>query len=215
MSAPLPHASDTTRRKLSEELARVGAMFAARAVTLREVIEVLQDRAYLLLIVLLSLPFVAPISIPGLSTPLGAVIAFIAASFVLERRPWLPQRLLALELPPGFFGKVIHVAHKVVVWLERFLRERAPRLTTSPWLRRQHALVIMAGGGLLLLPLPIPLTNTLPAWAVLLTAGGLLERDALFVAFGYAMLLVSVVYFVLLGATVGQSLHWFSQWMSN
>jgi hypothetical protein len=34
----------------------------------------------------------------------------------------------------------------------------------------------------LLLPLPIPFTNSFPAWAILLMAGGiLLERDGLFI----------------------------------
>jgi hypothetical protein len=38
----------------------------------------------------------------------------------------------------------------------------------------------MLSGLLMLLPLPIPLTNTLPALTVVLLAAGAIERDGLF-----------------------------------
>ncbi|MDP2137830.1 MAG: exopolysaccharide biosynthesis protein, partial [Candidatus Didemnitutus sp.] len=51
-------------RKLSEELADLQARAATRAVTLREVIYVMRGRAYLLVVVVLTLPFLTPIPVP-------------------------------------------------------------------------------------------------------------------------------------------------------
>ena len=65
-SGPLP-----SLRRLSEELAELHARAGNRAIPLREVIFVLRQRAYLLLIVMLALPFIQPVPLPGLSTPLG------------------------------------------------------------------------------------------------------------------------------------------------
>ena len=50
---------------------------------------------------------------------------------------------------------------------------------------------IAAGGLLLLLPLPIPFSNMVPAWAVVLLTAGMMERDGLVVLLGHTVTLVS------------------------
>jgi len=178
--------------------------FAERAVTLREVIVVLRGRAYLLLVILLALPFCAPVSLPGLSTPLGAVIALISLRLALGQRPWLPERLLDWRLPPGFFVRVFRVTARLLRFLETLLRPRATAFVEARILRNLHAVVMLVAAGVLLLPLPIPLSNTFPAWTVILIAAGLLERDGAFVAAGYAMFAAGTAYFVLLGGAAHQ-----------
>jgi len=178
--------------------------FAERAVTLREVITVLRGRAYLLLVILLALPFCAPVSLPGLSTPLGAVIALISLRLALGQRPWLPERLLDWRLPPGFFVRVFRVTARLLRFLETLLRPRATAFVEARILRNLHAVVMLVAAGVLLLPLPIPLSNTFPAWTVILIAAGLLERDGAFVAAGYAMFAAGTAYFVLLGGAAHQ-----------
>ena len=98
MNLPLPTGPDPLR-KLSEELHALAEEFRERKVTLQEVMVTLGGRASGLMIVILALPFCSPISIPGLSVPFGAVIFVLGACFVAGRPPWLPQRLLAVELP--------------------------------------------------------------------------------------------------------------------
>ena len=178
--------------------------FAERAVTLREVIAVLHGRAYLLLVILLALPFCAPVSLPGLSTPLGAVIALISLRLALGQRPWLPERLLDWRLPPGFFVRVFRMTARLLRFLETLLRPRATAFVEARILRNLHAVVMLVAAGVLLLPLPIPLSNTFPAWTVILIAAGLLERDGAFVAAGYAMFAAGTAYFVLLGGAAHQ-----------
>jgi hypothetical protein len=189
-------------RKLSEALAHLQATFADRTVPLHEVIGVLQGRAYLLLLVFLALPFCTPIPLPGVSTPFGLVVAFIALRLALGLKPFLPQRLLQIELPAGFFGKIIKFTQRIVGILEKFLRPRWLSLTKTEALRRIHALVILVSGLVLLLPLPIPFTNTFPAWVIILLACGLLESDGVFILVGYLVFLLGTAYFFLLGETV-------------
>lgn len=190
---------DVPPRKLSEELAQLQIMFAERAVTLREVVAVLHGHAYLLLLVLLALPFCTPIPLPGLSTPFGLVLAFIGMRLTLGLKPWLPGRLLTTSLPPGFFARLIHFTQKIVGLLEKMLRPRCTVLIHTEALWRLHAFAIFLAGLALLLPLPIPFTNTFPAWAVLLIACGLLERDGLFIIAGHLVFAAGVAYFILLG----------------
>lgn len=186
-------------RKLSEEIGLLAARSSARPLTLREVIHVLRGRAYLLLLVLLSLPFLTPIPLPGLSTPFGLAIALIALRLALGQRPWLPKNLQRKQLPADFFARLFRVAEKIIRVLEKLLRPRWPMLTATSLLRQLHALVLLLAAVALLLPLPIPFTNSFPAWAILLIAGGLLERDGVAILLGYGVFAASVIYFAFLG----------------
>src|SRR5215203_536054 len=81
-------------RRLSHEIDALLAALSERPISLREIIAVIQGRAYTLLLILLSLPFCLPLPLPGLSTALGAVIAIIGLRLSLRLHPWLPARML-------------------------------------------------------------------------------------------------------------------------
>jgi hypothetical protein len=181
-------------RRLSEELNDLRSRVAERSVTIRELLYTLRGRAYLLLVILLTLPFLLPLPLPGLSTPFGLAIVLICARMALGQRPFLPKSIQRRKLPAGFIPRLLTLAAKIIGWLERILRPRWLVLTEHPLIRQLHALVMVGGASILLLPLPIPLSNGLPAWSILLLACGLLERDGRAIVFGYFMLGLSVVY---------------------
>ncbi len=189
-------------RKLSEEFALILKEFEVETVTLREVLALLHGRGYVLLVMLLALPFCQPIPLPGLSTPLGLIIAIIGARLAMGWKPWLPQRLLDTRLPPKLFARVFQLTQKMVAWFERLLRPRLLWVTSSPRREQVHAIPIVICALLLLLPLPLPFSNLIPAWGVLLIAGGLLERDGKFILAGYVATLGSLVYFALSGSAM-------------
>ncbi|HVU25565.1 MAG TPA: exopolysaccharide biosynthesis protein [Opitutus sp.] len=202
-------------RPLSLELAELAARVSGGPVTLRAVLEALRGRAYELLMILFVLPFAAPVAVPGTSTPFGLAIAGIAVQLAAGRLPWLPRWVLDARLPGGFFAKVMVAARGVVKFLEKFLRARGPALTASRRIVGVHLAAIVVAALVLALPLPIPFTNTLPGWAILLLALGLMERDGLFILAGHTALALSVAYFLLLGESVRHSIHWASHWLGG
>lgn len=201
--------------KLSEELAGLQARFAEQPVTLEEVIVVLRGRAYLLLLILLALPFCTPISLPGLSTPFGLVIALIALRLALGQRPWLPKKLRHQRLPAGFFAKVFTAAARIIRFFEKLLRPRVTLLADIGFMRQAHAVVMLVAALVLLLPVPIPFTNTIPAWVILLIAGGLMERDGAAIATGYIVFAAGVVYFTFLGGATHQLIDAFKRLLAE
>lgn len=202
-------------RKLSEELANLRILAGERALTLREVLYVLGGRGYMLLVLLLALPFITPIPLPGLSVPFGLAIALISLRLTLGLRPLLSKNLQRKELPAGFIGKVFTVAEKILRFLEKFLRPRLTFLTDTPLLTQLHALLMLLAALALLLPLPIPFTNSFPAWTILLVAAGLLERDGLFILAGYVVFVAGVFYFVFLGEATAHLLRELMQWLRS
>lgn len=199
--------------KLSEELSRLVVRIADEPITLAEIIVLLRGRAYLLLVILCSLPFLTPIPLPGLSVPFGATIAFIAMRLSLGRKPWLPKRLQDRSVPAGFFTKVFSVAARVLRFLEKLLKPRWAVFFSSPFLERGHAFLMFLAALVLLLPLPLPFTNSFPAWVTLLVAAGLLERDGFFIFMSYLVALAGVLYFVFLGELAGLLVQQCLQWL--
>ncbi len=213
--APDPGPARPKPRKLSEELADLRQRFDHRPVTLREVIYTLGGRAYMLLVILLALPFVTPIPLPGLSTPFGMAIGFIALRLTLGQRPWLPKKLQRKELPASFFRKVFAVAAGLIRLLEKLLRPRLAVLTGSGVRLQLHAFIMLIAAIVLLPPLPIPFSNTFPALVILLLAGGLLERDGVFVLAAYAVFAAGTFYFIFLGGTAVHLIEALKQWLQS
>jgi hypothetical protein len=127
----------------------------------------------------------------------GLVIAVIAARLMIGQRPWLPRRLLDTKLPPKFFPVLLGSARRIIRVFEVALKPRMLWLTTPP-LPQLHAFIIFVAAVVLLLPLP-PGTNFPPAVVIVVMAGGLLERDGLFVLAGYVAFAFNVVFFALFG----------------
>ena len=194
------HINDITlySKPLSVELHDLAVEFELHPVRLEEVIVVLQERAYTLLIIILALPFCVPVTVPGLSTPLGLVIAVIAGRFALGLPPWLPRRLLVTSLPARYFRTLMETTSKVVRLLERVLRPRWLAVTATPRLVRLHAFMVCIAAITLLIPAPIPFSNTLPALGILFGAAGTMERDGVAILIGYLFTILGVAYFVLI-----------------
>lgn len=210
-TTPADH-SPPPKRKLSAELHALNERFGHEAVRLGEVMDVMGDRAYSLLLVLLALPFFTPVSLLGISTVVGAVIAYLGLRLALGLGPRLPERLRDRRLPPRFFGLLLRGAERVIRVLERITRKRLPQFVTGRWVHRGIGGAIMAAALLLMLPLPIPFSNALPAIAIVALAIGRLEEDGGMVLFGLLSLLVAATFFALLGFFGVEAFNWIHHW---
>lgn len=199
--------------KLSEEVGALARRFGEGPLTLGDMVAALQGRAWTLVIIMLALPFSTPIPLPFISTPFGLAIALIALRLALGQKPWLPEKLLVKPLPPGFFGRVLRVSERVLRVLEKLLKPRAAWLTEWTALARVHALTMFVAACVLLLPIPVPFSNGIPACVILLIAGGLLERDGLAILAGYAMVAAGAVFFWFLGESAARLMEWLKAWM--
>lgn len=185
-----------TDAPLAATLRRTAAILPPNTVTLRELLELVGEQGLLLFCAMLTLPFLFPVSIPGVSTVFGLVIILIGIGVTLNRVPWLPQRLMGRTFGRDAIAAMLERGATSVDRLERWVKPRFGRMTIGAVVTQLNGAALTLGGVLLLFPLSfIPFSNTLPAVAILFLALGSLERDGYLVVAGYLGLLLTVVYF--------------------
>lgn len=192
----------TDERTLGEQIRLVIEQLPASTVSLGEILELVGREGMLLLVAFLTLVFMVPVSIPGVSTIFGAAILLIGISRIFDRKLWLPKRFKERALPAD---KLRNALEKGLVWIPRL--EKVSRPHRMAWLAQGRMMNIINDGGLILgavlLMAPfgfIPFSNTVPGIALLFLAVGLIQRDGAAVLLGHLANVASIVYFsVLIG----------------
>lgn len=189
------HSSDVRFSRVLWELAR---SLPAKGMTLKELMDCLRDKGLLVMCMVLTVPFLLPMSIPGSSTPFGLVIALIGLGVVVGKTPRLPGKIMNRPIAAENLFTVLDKGSGLFKKIETFTRPRLPFLTGGGAMLRFNAVLLVTSAILLMFPLPLPFSNTLPAYGVLFLAAGSLERDGCLVLMGYLMILLTIVYFGLL-----------------
>ena len=187
----------TSKSQLSADLEKLHAQVKGKSLTLAELKHALKGRGSAMLLILLALPFCF-ITIPGLSTPFGIAICLIGGCLVMGREPWLPPFVMRRRLSTARLAQLLTGATKVARQLEKFVRPRLAFLHAGPGMFRLIGLGIVIASLGLMLPLPIPFSNSIPAYAVVLLAIGMMENDGLCVLLGH---LTAIATWVFIGLT--------------
>jgi hypothetical protein len=182
-------------RRVSAVLCELARSLPAEGLTLREFLARLGAHGPLLWCMVLTIPFLLPVSIPGSSLPFGAVIALNAVSLITRRSPWLPERLRHRRLAAAQVVSVLAKGSRLLARLEQWSQPRLLPLTRGLTIGRVNGILLLVCGILLMAPVPLPLANSLPAYGVLFLAIGSVERDGYAVLAGYMMVLFTLAYF--------------------
>jgi hypothetical protein len=168
-------------------------------VTIGSLIEAFGDRAFGALMFIFALPNVIPMP-PGTSAVLGFPLVVIAAQLTIGRKTlWLPKALLNRTIRTVDLQRIHNVVGRYVRAVERLL---SPRLTFffGPVGDRVIGAICLLMA--IILFLPIPFGNMLPALAIACFALSLLERDGLMALIGLLVAAISVAVLVALGKVV-------------
>jgi hypothetical protein len=177
-------------------------------ISVGDLLTALGDRATAAMMFIFAFPNVLPTP-PGTSTVLGAPLIFLAAQLALGQATWLPAFVANRSMTRVDFSTLVK---RIVPWLQRAESMLRPRLTGLARYPMEQVVGVISLLLAVLLILPIPLGNVLPALAISLMALGVLEHDGVWVVAGLAMTVaaVSVVSGVVF-AMVRAALFFFAQ----
>lgn len=177
--------------RLSEVLRRLALASAEGRVSIDDLLIALSDRAFGALMLVFAAPNLFPIPIPGLSALTGLPLLYLTAQLAIgRRRPWLPPWVGRRSLGMGDFARIVGWGEPYLARAERLLKPRL-RLLTRPVAERVIGILCLALSVVLFLP--IPLGNLLPAVAICCFSFALLERDGVAALVGAAVGAASLV----------------------
>jgi hypothetical protein len=163
--------------------------FPEEHVTVGELLQRLERRAFGLLLLLLALPNCIP-NIPGLSTIFGVMLVAPAVQLILGRGElWLPKRVRAWRISRDALRMAIKGALPVLRRLEHYVEPRWTWFARRPFSQFLGLQTLILA---LVLILPIPLGNWPPGITVAATAIALLQRDGRLALMSVPMAIVSV-----------------------
>ena len=165
------------------------------------------DRAFGALMFIFAVPNIVPTP-PGTSALLGLPLLILTFQLMLGRQVlWLPEKLRRRAISATMFAGFAARAVPAMVRLERVLKPRLPLLVASDLAERCIGIVALLLAVILFLP--IPLLNILPAAAIALLALGIAERDGFAALAGYVLAALSFLLLVTLSTALYAGVHAF------
>lgn len=165
--------------------------------TLSRLFQVFGNDSHYVIILFLILPFLQPIPLFGLSTPLGFLIAIVAWLAFVKKPPFVPLRWRQKLMPKEVILKIASGFTSLFDKISFLIHPRWGFLLDGPF-RIVNTTIVIWNCFLLALPLPVPFTNTGPACVIFCMALASLEDDGLFVLLSYLFAILTIVYFGLI-----------------
>ncbi|HYN39978.1 MAG TPA: exopolysaccharide biosynthesis protein [Rhodospirillales bacterium] len=199
---PVPEEGTPIEDKASQRLRRAGLALSARAASLEDVLAGLSAGGFGLVLAALATPNLLPSPGVPIGLILGIPLLLLAAQFTCGAdRPTIPGWLGRHRRAGPLIGRALRWLAPRVRWWERRVGHRP--------LRWPHAVRRVVGGGWVMLMavliiLPIPFGNSLPALSSVLLGSGLFMNDRSTVLAGFGAGIAAIVFAIAVGAGAWQ-----------
>lgn len=101
-------------------------------------------------------------------------------------------------LPKETLLKILNGTMTALGKVEKYIKPRFLVLSKGPAISRFNLSLMVFTSFLLMLPLPVPLTDSLPGYSIFFLVLGILEHDGYFILAGYLLTSVTTIYFSLI-----------------
>lgn len=184
---------------ISDRLAALAEAAPDETVTLGWVLDQLHERAFGLFLLILALPCCIPF-LYGIPQIVSLPLVFVAAQIVIGRDvPWLPQKLRNRTVTASGLADLAARARPWLKRIEALSRPRLAILTRRPMSQIVGLALLVFSASIMV---PLPGTNTVPGFAVVLVSMGLLQRDGFLVTVGGVLGTLWIATLVIAGATL-------------
>ena len=200
-----------THIRTSELLLQLAEDKSAPDISFGEIIKKLGDRAFGPILLVFSLPMVFPMP-PGVSTLFGLPLLILTFQMIKGSDTlWLPKFLTERRFSHKVFAAVAGKMAAVMRPLEHLLKPRCNFMIDSKFEKITAMLMFTMA---LIMFLPVPGFNMLPAVAIVITAIGYIERDGLVVMLGNLVAIATLYLMWLSSHLIIKALHKMWEWLS-
>lgn len=204
-----PPLADDASASFIDAILALKSASGADGLSLGEIADRLDERAFGLMILILALPCLVP-ALPGVQVIAVPILLMGLQLAVGRREIWLPARVARLRARASWIATIADFADRRMRWTERMSRPRLTALATGPAERLVGLAVSVAG-----LAIMLPITNTVPSLAVTLMAVGLLQRDGVFTILGGTIAAAWAGLLVALAIGLSMGMEFATRWIGS
>jgi hypothetical protein len=172
-------------KRTSEVLRDFAQGLTKERVSFSEIDNAMGERGFGVMIAIFALPSAipgGPAAVPGFTTVMGIPIVIFSIQLMLGRTNLgLPGFIERKEFDTGGFQKLASYLVRILAWFEKLLKPRLHAMTGAFAERLLGAFCVIQA---VVLALPIPLANNLPAMSLALIGLGLIEQDGVAILLG-------------------------------
>ena len=187
--------------KFSIVISEISSKIPDDGLTLGELLGIIGEQGIYMSCMILTAPFLLPVSIPGLSIPFGSAIFLISSDVIINKPVLIPKHLLNYKLSKRNMNLILNEISRILTPLEeRIINPRLLILTSDGLMYHINGIAVAFGAILLVTPIIAPLGDFLPSYGILFISLGNLEKDGYLVLVGYITIIATTIYYILIFA---------------
>jgi hypothetical protein len=189
------------RKKFSVVISEISPKIPAEGITLKDFLDIIGERGLYMSSMILTAPFLLPVSIPGTSIIFGSVIFLLSSDIIFQRPILIPKRFRDYKISKKNMEIILYEISRILKPLEeKIIKERLSFLTRGRKMEYINGVALAFGAILLITPIIAPLGDFLPSYGILFVCLGNLENDGFLVLAGYFTIILTAIYYVLIFA---------------
>lgn len=187
--------------KFSVVLSGISSEIPSEGITLEDFIDIIGDRGLFMSCMVLTAPFLLPVSIPGTSIPFGTVIFLISSDIIFNRPILIPKRLMSYKISKNDMESILNGISRILTQLEsRVINQRLCFLTRGRKMEIINGIALAFGAILLVTPIIAIAGDFFPSYGILFISLGNIEKDGYLVLAGYIAVIFTAIYYALIFA---------------
>ena len=189
------------KKKFSVVISEISPKIPAEGITLKDFLDIIGERGLYMSSMILTAPFLLPVSIPGTSIIFGSVIFLLSSDIIFQRPILIPKRFRDYKISKKNMEIILYEISRILKPLEeKIIKERLSFLTRGRKMEYINGVALAFGAILLITPIIAPLGDFLPSYGILFVCLGNLENDGFLVLAGYFTIILTAIYYVLIFA---------------
>lgn len=184
----------------SQVIYEISTKIPEDGIILEDFIDIIGERGLFMSCMILTSPFLLPVSIPGSSIPFGSAIFLISIRIAFNTPILIPKRLMKMHISKHDLDLILKEILNILTPLEKIIKPRLCILVNNSKIKRFNGFMISFGAILLITPIIAPLGDFFPSYGILFTTLGYLEHDGYLILAGYITIVSTSIYYILIFA---------------
>ena len=184
----------------SQVISEISLKIPEDGITFEGFLDIIGERGLFMSCMILTAPFLLPVSILGMSIPFGSAIFLLSIRIIFNSPILIPERFMKLHISKHELELILNEILNILTPLEKFITPRLCFLVRGGTMKQINGAMVAFGAILLVTPIIAPLGDFLPSYGILFISLGNLEQDGYLVLAGYATVIGTAIYYILIFA---------------